>query len=192
MERSSINVNAFFACPNHSLVSSWCAPALGHAAPIAAFARQIGVRAADLDDVVQDVLIGFYATSPTFVYDPARGRFRGYLKTCTFHAVQRRLGRDAKFRGLPLDQVDPQALEVEQVWNDVWEQEQLRRAVEELRQEIGTTKTFRAFEMYVILDLSPQEVSRRLELHIDNVYRAKQSVTRMLRERLQAIRDSEE
>jgi RNA polymerase sigma-70 factor, ECF subfamily len=138
------------------------------------------------------VLVGFYATSPSFVYDPARGRFRGYLKTCTFHAVRRRLGRDARFRGLPLEQVDPEALEVDQVWNDVWEQEQLRRAVEELRQEVGTTKTFRAFEMYVILDLPPQEVSRRLALHIDNVYRAKEHVTRMLREKLNAIRALEE
>src|SRR4029453_15379958 len=72
---------------------------------IAGFARQGGMRAADVEDVVQDVLVGFYATSPTFVYDPAKGRFRGYLKRCTFHAVQRRLGRDGKFRGVPLAQV---------------------------------------------------------------------------------------
>ena len=163
-----------------------------YAAAITGFARQIGARPADVEDVVQDVLIGFYATSPTFVYDPARGRFRGYLKTCTFHAVRRRLGHDARFRGLPLDRVDPEALEVEQAWNDVWEQEQLRRAVDELRREVGTTKTFRAFEMYVILDLPPQEVSRRLDLHVDNVYRAKQSVTRVLREKLNAMRALEE
>jgi RNA polymerase sigma-70 factor (ECF subfamily) len=162
-----------------------------YAGVIAAFARQVGVRTADVDDVVQDVLVGFYATSPTFVYDPSKGRFRGYLKRCTFHAVQRRLGRDSKFRGVPLAQVDPETLEVEQAWNDVWEQEQLRRAVEELRQEIGTTKTFRAFEMYVILDVPPQEVSRRLDLHVDNVYRAKQSVTRMLREKLAAMSTSD-
>jgi RNA polymerase sigma-70 factor (ECF subfamily) len=163
-----------------------------YAPAIGAFARQIGVKSTDVADVVQDVLVGFYASSPTFVYDPSRGRFRGYLKTCTFRAVGRRFGRDARFRGLPLDQVDPEALEVEQVWNDVWEQEQLRRAIEELRQEIGTTKTFRAFEMYVILDQSPQEVSEHLGLHVDNVYRSKQSVTRMLREKLSEIRANEE
>src|SRR5689334_14283818 len=101
-----------------------------YTAAIASFARQLGVRSADVEDVVQDVLVGFYATAPRFVYDPAKGRFRTYLKTCTLHAVKRRLGRDAKFRGLPLEQVDPEALEVDQVWNDVWEQEQLRRAVE--------------------------------------------------------------
>jgi hypothetical protein len=74
----------------------------------------------------------------------------------------------------------------------VWEQEQLRRAVDELRREIGTTKTFRAFEMYVILDLTPQEVSQRVGLHIDNVYRAKEGVTRLLREKLNALRALEE
>jgi len=150
------------------------------------------VRSTDVEDVVQDVLVGFYATSPTFVYDPAKGRFRGYVKTCTFHAVRRRLGQDARFRGVSLEQVDPEALEVDQVWNDLWEQEQLRRAIEELRREIGTTKTFRAFELYVILDQPPQEVSQKLGLHVDNVYRAKQSVTRMLREKLAAIRAAEE
>ena len=158
-----------------------------YAPAITGFARQLGVRTADLDDVVQDVLVGFYATSPRFVYDPARGRFRGYLKTCTFHTVRQRLGRDARFRGVPLDRISPDAVEVGQIWDDVWEQELLRRAVEELRQEIGTTKTFRAFEMYVILDLPPQEVSQRLGLHIDNVYRAKQDVSRRLRDKLDAL-----
>jgi RNA polymerase sigma factor (sigma-70 family) len=158
---------------------------------IAGFARQLGASAQDTEDIVQDVLIGFYATSPRFVYDPARGRFRGYLKTCTCHVVQRRAGRDAKFRGLSLKQIDPDALEVDQVWNDVWEQEELRRAVEQVRDEIGTTKTFQAFEMYVIQDIAPTEVSRRLGLHIDNVYRSKESVTQLLRKKLDGIRAAE-
>jgi hypothetical protein len=46
--------------------------------------------------------------------------------------------------------------------------------------------------MYVILDLPPQEVSQRLALHLDNVYRSKESVTRMLREKLNTIRSLEE
>ena len=107
------------------------------------------------------------------------------------HAVHRRLGRDAKFRGVPLENVDAESLEVEQAWKDVWEQEQLRRAIEELRSEMGATKTFRAFEMYVILDLPAQEVSQRLALHIDNVYRAKETITRLLRDKLNTLRASE-
>ena len=159
---------------------------------IAGFARQLGASVQDTDDVVQDVLIGFYATSPTFVYDPSKGRFRGYLKTCTCHALRRRIARDVKFRGASLNQIDADALEVDQAWNDVWEQELLRRAVETLRAEIGTTRTFQAFDLYVIQDVSPQEVSRRLGLHIDNVYRSKESVTQLLREKLKELRTAEE
>ena len=39
---------------------------------IAAFARRLGADGHDVDDIVQDVLLGFFATSPTFVYDPAQ------------------------------------------------------------------------------------------------------------------------
>lgn len=38
-----------------------------YAGVIAASARQLGTLAGEVDDVVQDVLIGFYAASPTFV-----------------------------------------------------------------------------------------------------------------------------
>src|SRR5258708_6271839 len=57
---------------------------------IASFARRVGGKPPDIDDVVQDVLMGFFAKSPPFVYDPALGRFRGFLKVCTWRALQKR------------------------------------------------------------------------------------------------------
>jgi RNA polymerase sigma factor (sigma-70 family) len=166
---------------------------------VCGFARKLGARPQDLDDVLQDVLVGFYSTSPTFVYDPARGRFRGYLKTCTCHVLRKRAL--ARHRGAAdgeaprlasLEHLDPAALEVEQMWNDVWEQQLLRRAIEQLRAEIGHSKTFRAFELYVMLDRPAQEVSAQLELHVDNVYRSREQVTQMLRDRIDALRAGEE
>ena len=38
-----------------------------YAPAVASFARHLGVRPADADDVVQNVLLGFYAKSPRFV-----------------------------------------------------------------------------------------------------------------------------
>jgi RNA polymerase sigma-70 factor (ECF subfamily) len=159
-----------------------------YAAVIAGFAKELGAKSQEVDDLVQEVLIGFYARSPTFVYDPSKGRFRGYLKTCTCHVVRRRLGREARFRGVSLHAIDERAVEVEQAWNDVWEQALLRRALDALRSEIGSTKTFRAFERYVILDQAPQDVSREVGVHIDRVYRSKEKVTRMLREKIAEMR----
>jgi RNA polymerase sigma factor (sigma-70 family) len=153
-----------------------------YAPVIASFARRLGVRPGDVDDVVQDVLVGFYAASPTFVYDPDKGRFRSYLKRCTCHVLSRRAAQRARQRaGRAADLGDLDSIEVEHVWNDVWEQERLRQAVEQLRSEIGATKAFRAFELYVILDHAPQQVARQLGMHLDSVYRAKEQVTARLR-----------
>ncbi|HET6246947.1 MAG TPA: sigma factor [Tepidisphaeraceae bacterium] len=153
-----------------------------YATVIASFARRLGARQQDVDDVVQDVLLGFFAKSPTFVYDPAQGRFQSYLKVCTCHALHKRAGKDARVQGKPLDQMDPEEAAIEQVWNDVWEQQRLSRALEVLRESMGTTKTFMAFEKYVVLDEPAQTVATELEMHINSVYRAKEQITDLLRE----------
>jgi len=44
---------------------------------IAGFARNAGAPPQEVDDVLQDVMLGFFRQSQHFEYDPARGRFRG-------------------------------------------------------------------------------------------------------------------
>jgi RNA polymerase sigma factor (sigma-70 family) len=158
---------------------------------IASFAKRLGARTQDVDDVVQDVMMGFFAKSPSFVYDPAKGRFRGYLKVCTYRALAARLGKEARFQGTPLENIDPEAMSVEQAWNDVWEQQQLRRGLDEVREQMGTTKTFRAFELYVVLDQPAEEVAAQLDMHINSVYRAKEQITRLLQEKLAVMKDDD-
>lgn len=158
---------------------------------IQSFARRLGAKPQDIDDVVQDVLLGFFLKSPTFVYDPSKGRFRGYLKVCTYRALQKRLGHEARLHGKPLEDVDPEAMSVEQVWNDVWEQAQLRRALDEIRDHMGQTKTFMAFELYVVFDQPAQQVADKLEMHLNSVYRAKEQITRMLQEKVAAMKDED-
>src|SRR5437870_2722499 len=100
---------------------------------IAGFARRLGARQQDIDDVVQDVLLGFYSKSPTFVYDPVKGRFRGYLKVCTIRALHKIRARSSRHAAAPIDEVDQSNLAADQVWDDLWEQELLKRALEETR-----------------------------------------------------------
>jgi RNA polymerase sigma factor (sigma-70 family) len=159
---------------------------------IASFARRLGGQAQDVDDVVQDVLLGFFMKSPTFVYDPAKGKFRSYLKVCAYRALQKRFGQAARFNGKPLDDIDPSAVAIDQVWNDVWEQQKLRRVLDEVRETMGQTKTFMAFELYVVFDKPAQEVAEKLDMHINSVYRAKEQITRLLQEKTAAVRDDDE
>ena len=154
---------------------------------IAGFARRLGARPQDVDDVIQDVLVGFYAKSPTFVYDSTKGRFRGYLKVCTYRALHRRLGANLKVHGKSLDQIDPEEMSIEQAWNDVWEQQRLRLALEEVRQQMGQSRTFQAFEMYVVFDQPAHSVAEKLGIHVNSVYRAKEQVTQLLQEKLATL-----
>src|SRR4051794_8793362 len=158
---------------------------------IAAFAARLGARQQDLDDVLQDVLMGFFSKSPTFVYDSSKGRFRGYLKVCTYRALTAHLGKQARFQGVPLDQLDPEAVAIEHVWNDVWEQELFQRALSQLRDEMGNSRTFQAFEQYVAFNQPAQTVAETLGLHITTVYHAKQEITQLLREKVQVLNDED-
>src|SRR5207237_6950905 len=92
-----------------------------------------------VDDIVQDVLLGFYSASGTFQYDPSKGRFRSFLKTCTFRALVKRSKQNARWSGKPLDDADGNSVEVQTAWEDTWEQELLRRALKATRQRYAVS-----------------------------------------------------
>ena len=161
---------------------------------IACFARKQSVKPLDGDDVIQDVMLGFFAQSPTFVYDPTRGRFRGYLKVCTFRAMRRRFGKSARLNQTPLDEVDPEHVQVEQAWNDVWEEQLLQRALDETRKQYvadGDESAMRAFELHVIKGMQVRDVARELGVSESTVYRAKSRVAASMKRRLADLEDSE-
>jgi RNA polymerase sigma-70 factor (ECF subfamily) len=164
-----------------------------YAPMIAGFARKMGAKAQDREDIVQDVMAGLFSASKNFRYDPEKGRFRGFLKACTFRALRRR--KDARFAGASLERVDPEALEVEQLWNDVWEHERLRRALRETREKYQANadraRTFRAFEMFGLEERPAEDVGRQLSLSVDSVHQAKHRVTKALRERLEELEELE-
>jgi RNA polymerase sigma-70 factor (ECF subfamily) len=158
---------------------------------IGGFAKRCGASRQDIDDIIQDVMTSFFSVSDDFAYDPARGRFRGWLKTCTVRTSLRRAGKNLKFRGVAFDQVPQIELAVEPVWADVWEQQLVARALEALRRSSGNNLAFRAFEKYVLLDRAVDEVARDLGTTVDNVHQAKSRYTRRLREVVAKLREAE-
>ena len=152
---------------------------------IGGFARRMGVRPHDVPDLVQDVLLGFFAVSPEFSYDPKRGSFRGYLKTCTWRIFQKKLGKQLRINGRALDDVDPADLSVEATWNDVWESEKLQNALENVRSRYlsrpDKARTFRAFEMYVLLERDPTDVARELGIEVESVHQAKTRLSKAVK-----------
>jgi DNA-directed RNA polymerase specialized sigma24 family protein len=107
-------------------------------------------------------------------------------------AAIRRAGKNLQFQGVPLDQAPQAALAVEAVWDDVWEQQLVARALESLRQSCGGSLPFRAFEQYALLDRPADVVATELDTTVDNVHQAKSRMTRRLRELVPQLRESEE
>jgi RNA polymerase sigma-70 factor (ECF subfamily) len=156
---------------------------------ITRFAKKMGARRSDCDDIVQDVLLGFFSASAKFKYDPARGRFRGYLKTCVRNVLIKRLGQNARYSGVPLASVDEDDAAVEHVWSDVWENELLRRAIDALREQQNDSKTFQAFKKYVLEDRPANEVAQELDLSLNSVHQAKTRMSQALKAHLRQIRE---
>lgn len=150
---------------------------------IASYARSMGVRGQDVDDVVQDVLVGFYAALPEFSYDPARGRFRSYLRTCVQRKIQQRAARLPMLQGVEVERIGTHECATEErTWDEIWESQALHRALAIVRNRYlrrpDRARTFLAFEMYAILERPADEVASELGMSVQSVHAAKSRVRR--------------
>ena len=170
---------------------AWEAFRTRYAPVIAGFSRNMGAKQQEIDDIIQDVMLGFYNAMPRFEYDPSRGRFRGYLKACTMHSMQRRASKQFRFKSVAIEDVDPSDLEVDHLWNDIWEREQLKRAIDAVRARYENNATFQAFELVTFKDRSVDEAARDLGMNAGSVYKAKQRISEAIKQELQQM-DSDE
>jgi len=161
---------------------------------IRSFARRLGVSAADAEDVLQDVLIAFFSASSQFRYDPAKGRFRGYLKTSTLNAIKRRWAIKA---GQPDLAASPELLKpavddaLDQRWERDWRAAVLRRAMAEVGARYAGSPTLQAFEKSA-KGQDPEAIAAELGFRSrNNVYQAKRRITRELEAVVARIRAEE-
>jgi RNA polymerase sigma factor (sigma-70 family) len=151
---------------------------------IAGFARRLGMPEHHISDLVQQVLTGFFAVQPRFVYEPSLGRFRGYLKTCVVNEIRRVRERDAAAQRRERDHArieqntDPA---IDHEWDREWERQQLDLALERVREHYRGNTTFQAFYAVVVLRRSPEAVAAELGLSRDSVYQARTRILARLR-----------
>jgi RNA polymerase sigma-70 factor (ECF subfamily) len=161
-----------------------------YAPVIAEFARRCGAQPNDCDDIIQDVMTHF-VMADDFVYDPAKGQFRGWLKVCTVRAAQRVKQKGLNLRGVSLENVPELELAVTPMWNDIWEQELVNQAMIRLRSTYVGTPALAAFEMYGLGDQPASEVAEKLGISVESVYQHKTRMTHELRDLVRQIRDAD-
>lgn len=145
------------------------------------FCRGRGVTEADTDDILQDVLVSLTKSMPGFQYDPAKGKFRSYLKTIVIHAIGRKARQNPG--AIRLSDVgtaaSPEAEAEEAQWEMEWRQHHLRRALRVIETEFSQLDR-QAFEKNALRGESAQQVAQALGISVDHVYQAKSRIARRI------------
>ena len=168
-----------------------------YAPVISSYAYRNGANRQRAEEVVQDVICGFFEASPRFVYDPTRGRFRAYLKACVGRALLRRKLSRPGGRAVSVEDVEDRPDkrgDDDQLWEKLWQQQILRRAMEMVREQYarkGKLQTFEAFEHNVVKGISAPETATLLGMNVASVHTAKSRVTEKLREVRAQLDDDE-
>ena len=136
---------------------------------------------ADLEDVVQEVMLDLFRGQATFRYDRGRGRFRDYLFVVTRRKAAQARTRRARL-GVVTDQVPEPAADdaLRAEWEAEWQRAVLREALEVVRGEVEET-TFRAFVGFELEGRPAERVAAELGIAPASVYVYKKRVVQRLR-----------
>ena len=158
---------------------------------IRGFARNAGCPAAALEDIVHEVMTGFYRASERFEYDADKGRFRGYLKRATLNALRTRHRKIGRFEAVDFDEswLEDTSDHSEVLWARAWQERMLERAMTFVREETRLSdQSLDAFELCAVRGVPVDEAARRLGLSSAATQKAKNRVSAAVREELERIR----
>lgn len=160
------------------------------------YARKLGLRPDQADDVLQETMVILMRALPEFVYDRRRGRFRNFLLTIVHRRALAAIRREA---GKPEVAWSDQHAETEGPiaaegvgrqeslarWHDSLLEEAIRRL--RLDQRLGED-TFAIFEAYVIQREPAETVARRFRVRENVVYQIRNRILRRLKREVERLR----
>lgn len=165
-------------------------------------ARRAGLNETDAQDVVQETILAVAKAMPKFKYDPAKCRFKTWLRL----VIQRRIAdhlrvqarqvptvslvseRDAEvdlYDNLP----DPASLEPDPRWEEDWEHNLLRVALERVKAKV-TALHFQIYDYHVRQGKTVAQTSRAFGVSAAKVYLEKHRVGRLVKREIAELQKS--
>ena len=163
---------------------------------VVAYARRLGLRPGDAEDVAQETLGAFAQAYREGRYERDRGRLRAWLFGIASNTLRdhcRRGQRRARVAGAPpptgfLENLPDERTQVD-AWDEEWREAVLRQALARVKGEVQAG-TFEAFRLFAVEQQPAAQVAARLSITENAVFCAKQRVLRRLRELLADLEDS--
>ncbi len=163
--------------------------------------RRYKLQDADATDITQEVLTKLVRAMRDFEYDPARGSFRGWLKTVTNNAIRdlmqswNRPGRGAgdlnDLDVLAAIQAPDAIAELAAAIEAEAAHELLREAEERVKLRVRP-HTWQAYFRAVVEERPAATVAQELKMPVSEVYVAKSRVIKMLREEVRKLNPNDE
>ena len=158
-----------------------------------------GLSNTEAEDVVQETVLSIAKKMPSYVYDPARCSFKGWLKhvtrlriidqlrkrrpgLCSLHADRPDTKRTSTVESIP----DPGGLAIEEVWEQEWEDNLLDASMERVKSK-AKAEQYQIFYMHMVQRIPAREVSRMLGVNLGKVYFACHRVGKMVKQERQRL-----
>ena len=142
-----------------------------------------GLDAADADDITQQCMAGVHDHINSFQYDPAKGRFKSWIRTLANNRIRnlRRGRRPSQPGDDGFDRTEGREEAPDEVFDRIWMETHLQFCFRKIESELGQAD-FLAFKRYVIDEQPVAEVCRESGLTPGRLYKIKWRVTRRMRE----------
>ena len=121
--------------------------------------RDCGLKNENLEDLVQDVMVTLSTQMPGFVYDPAKGRFRDYLRRIIRARACDILRRIYRQERIPYEETD-EAAQID-LFEEEWRNHILARGMEKLKEKIS----LRHYQIFFLLDVRHYKVKTLAKLY---------------------------
>jgi RNA polymerase sigma factor (sigma-70 family) len=162
------------------------------------FAVKAGLSEQESEEVVQETIISVAKTIKEFQYDPKRCSFKSWLR----HLAQKRIAdafrrrarqpqaarsartstQTAAIERLP----DPNAANLEDLWEEEWRKELLEAAVARVKLEVSG-KQYQMFDFHVLKKMPVQKVTSTLGVSAAQIYLAKHRISRLIKKEVSRL-----
>jgi RNA polymerase sigma-70 factor (ECF subfamily) len=171
-----------FVCRYGSRIYQWC--------------RGWGLQEVDAQNVTQEVLIKLFQNLRDFVYDPSRGRFRGFLKRVAHNvwqdylASQRLPGATAPGGSDAQEALGAQATrsDLAEALAEAFDLELLDEAKARVRRQVSE-RDWQIFQALALDGRSGAEVAAEQDMSVAAVFMVRSRVQQKLRDVVQALEE---
>ena len=167
-------------------------------------ALNTGLRPVEAEEVVQETVISVAKQMPQFQYrtEDQGGSFKKWLLNLTAWRIKDQFRKrkperpltssltgDALESSVHMDRVDPEPHQLEQTWNEEWEDNLFEAAMQKVKRRINP-KHYQVFHLYAVKQWPALRVSKNLNVSLTEVYTIKHRVSNQIKSTLTQLREN--